>query len=428
MAEPGPSGPPGASQAPAPVERPAPRRRRRRFTDRRFLTAEGFFSGTTTSAHNSFFLPLLVQLGTSSLALGIYTALNGLLTNATGLAGSVISRHLPNRRLFAAVSSGLGRAGLLLIALLLLISGKDTSSTLLIVIALASATLIGLGLPILTTIIADAVNPRERGDFFATRLIASGVGAVIISLGIATLLRQLDFPTGYTIAYLIAGAGGIGSFISIMSLRRVTNLPAPASTGGTPFSGLRTISPLMWRYAGASFILWFGAGMVGPVLIPYLIDDLGASSSFIGIMTAVNALVAISIQRFWGRRVDRVGSFNTLQITTLTVATLPLLYALTPTYWLALLFEVVSGVGWAGYALGNVNYALEVASHEERTRYTSIANAAAGIGVFLGPLTAAALLALLDPRYVLGLAAAVRFIAFGALRFARPPQPAPAQL
>jgi MFS family permease len=395
---------------------PTPRRRqRRRFTDRHFLTADGFFSGTTNSAHNSFFIPLLVQLGVGSTALGIYTAFNGLLTNATGLAGSVVSRHIPNRRFFAALSSGLGRAGLLLIA------GEDTNTTLLIVIALASATLIGLGLPVLTTIVADAVNQRERGAFFATRLIASGVGSVIVSIGIAALLRQLDFPAGFTIAYLIAGLAGLGSFTAIMSLRRVRNTPAPPPASGTPFSGLGTISNVMWRYAGATFILWFGAGMVSPILIPFLIDDLGATSSFIGIMTAVNALVAISIQRFWGRRVDRIGSFPVLEWTILAVTSLPILYALTPSFWLALLFEIVSGVGWAGYQLANVNYALELAPHEERTRYTSIANAAAGLGVFLGPLTAAALAAFLDPRAVLAIAGAVRFASWIALRFARTP-------
>lgn len=393
---------------------------RRRLGDRQLLITEGFFSGTATATHQSFFIPLLVQLGISSLALGIYTALNGLLTNASGLAGGAISRRVPSRRTVAALSSGLGRLGFALIALLLLVQGADASILPLIVVALVSATLIGLGMPTTTTIVADAVNPRERGSFFANRLLASGVGATVVAIGVAALLRQLSFPNGFTIAYLLAALAGAGSVASLLSLRRVRRARAPAQSGGSSGGGLRGISPLMWRYSFATFVLWFGAGMVGPVLTPYILGDLGGSPSFIGLMTAVNAVTGLSIQRFWGRRVDRLGAYQTLLITTFMVTWLPVLYALTPTYWLALAFEVLSGVGWAGYALGSLNYAIEVAPQEERARYQSIANAAGGVGVFLGPLLAAALLAFLTPQVVLMLAGAVRLASVFLTRLARP--------
>jgi MFS family permease len=418
---------PAASQGSARSARGAAPAKRPRLSDRQLLVTEGFFSGTATAAHQSFFIPLLVQLGIGSLALGIYTALNGLLANASGLAGGALSRRVPNRRTVAALSSGLGRLGFGLIAVLLLVQGDDAGTILLMAIALASAALIGLGLPTTTTIVADAVNPRERGTFFANRLLASGIGAALVAIGIAALLGQLAFPNGFTIAYALAALAGAGSVVSLLSLRRVRRTRVPARAGLDPSGGLRGISPVMWRYAFATFVLWFGAGMVAPVLTPYILEDLGASPSFMGLMTAVNSVVALSIQRFWGRRVDRLGAYQTVIICTFIVSWLPVLYALTPTYWLALLFEVVSGIGWAGYALGSLNYAIEVAPQEERARYQSIANAAGGIGVFLGPLVAAALLSFLAPQVVLLLAGAVRFASIPATRLARPGSiPAPA--
>src|SRR5438874_1689322 len=93
------------------------------------------------------------------------------------------------------------------------------------------------------------------------------------------------------------------------------------------------ISGRMWSYAAATFVLWFGAAMVAPVLTPYLLNHLGASASFIGLQGGENAIVAFSIQRFWGRRVDRFGSFGVLRVCIVTVSTLPVLYALIPTYW-----------------------------------------------------------------------------------------------
>jgi MFS family permease len=397
------------------------RRRRGRFTDRQLLIGEGFFSGTATATHNAFFVTLLVQLGVSSFTLGIYTSLNGLLANASGLAGGRLRRRFPNRRTLAALTGGLGRLGFLAIALLLYVQGSDVNVPLLIAIALLSATSIGLGLPVVTSVIADSVGQRERGYFFANRLLASGIGSAIVAIGIAALLRQLAFPNGFTIAYLLAAFAGVGSVVTLLSLRRVRNAPVTATTGAAGFGLFGSVSPLMWRYAGSTFILWFGAALVAPVLTPYLLNDLGAGPSFIGLMTAVNAVTALLIQRFWGRRVDRFGSYPVIAVTMAAVSSLPVLYALTPTYWLGLGFEVISGVAWAGYALANLNYAIEIAPPEERAHYTSVSNAAAGAGAFLGPLAAAALLTFLDPQIVLILSGAIRFSAFLSVRFARPP-------
>ncbi|HEX5165404.1 MAG TPA: MFS transporter [Thermomicrobiales bacterium] len=397
------------------------RRKRGRFTDRHLLVGEGFFSGTATATHNAFFVTLLVQLNVSSLALGIYTSLNGLLANASGLAGGRLRRHIPNRRTLAAVTGGLGRLGFLLIAILLFLQGADVNLTALIVIALVTVSLIGLGLPVLTSVIADSVNQRERGFFFANRLLASGVGATIVAIGVAALLRQLTFPNGFMIAYLIAAVAGLGSVVCLLSLRRVRNEPVTGTRGAAGFGLFGSVSPLMWRYAGSTFILWFGAALIAPVLTPYILNDLNAAPSFIGLMTAVNATTGLLIQRFWGRRVDRFGSYPVIAVTMAAVSSLPVLYALTPTYWLGLGFEVISGVAWAGYALGNLNYAIEIAPAEDRARYTSVGNAAAGIGSFLGPLVAALLLTFLEPRVLLILSGAIRFSAFLSVRFARPP-------
>ncbi len=408
--------------------RPAARRSRRKrghFTDRHLLIGEGFFSGTATATHNAFFVTLLVQLGVSSLALGIYTSLNGLLSNASGLAGGRLRRHIPNRRTLAALTGGLGRFGFLIIAILLFVQGPDVSLTVLMVVALMSVTLIGLGLPVLTSVIADSVNPRERGFFFANRQLASGIGATIVAIGIAALLRQRSFPDGFTIAYALAALAGAGSVATLLSLRRVRNAPVTGTTGAAGYGLFGSVSPLMWRYAGSTFILWFGSALVAPVLTPYILNDLGASPSFIGLMTAVNAVTGLLIQRFWGRRIDRFGSFPVIAVTMAAVSSMPVLYAITPSYWFALGFEVISGVAWAGYALGNLNYAIEIAPPEERARYTSIGNASAGIGAFAGPLVAALLLVFLEPKIVLFISGAIRFSAFLSVRFARPPATAP---
>ncbi len=418
--------PPASDTPPRPSSRvrlPLPPRGRRPIGDRQYLTTEGLFAGTATAIHQAFFVTLLVQLGIGSLLLGVYTALNGLLANASGLIGSTIQRKVTSRRTLAALAGGLGRACFFVIAVVLWFGGDGTSTIVLVGVALVSAAVIGLGLPVLTSVIADTVSRRERGQFFATRLLASGVGAATVSIVIAAILRGMTFPDGYVLAYVLAGLAGLGSMGSILALRRVQPMTPTPAVRRSLFGGGDAISPLMRRYAFSTFVLWFGAALVAPVLTPYLLEDLQASASFLGVMAAVNAIVGISVQRWWGRRVDRIGSYPVLMVTMLTVSSLPVLYALTPTFWLALAFEVVSGIGWSGYAVGNLNFAMEVAPAHERVRYTAVANAAAGLGAFVGPLTAAGLLVFVDPRIVLLVAGVVRVLAAVSLRLAKPTTP-----
>lgn len=392
--------------------------RRRGLNDRELLVSEGLFSGAATSAHQSFFIPLLVHLGIGSGALGLYSAFNGLLANVSGLAGSQVARRLPNRRALAALASGIGRGLFVVIAVLLLWRGDDTSTALVIALALASATFIGVGLPSVTAMVADAVGTRERGAFFANRLLASGIGAAIVALGVAALLGALTAPNGFTAAYLLAGLAGIGSVACLLALRGVHGASAPAGVDAP--TRYAPVSPVMRRYVVSTFILWFGAAMVAPVLTPFILDDLGASASFIGIQGGLSAVVAIACQRWWGRRVDRYGAYSVLLICTVAVSALPPLYAVAPTYWFGLGYEVLAAIGWSGYALGNLNFAVELAPDEERTRYVAVNNAAAGLGAFLGPLTGALLAGVLSVELVLFIAGGVRLLSFVALRLASP--------
>src|SRR5690349_12170286 len=98
--------PPTDAAAPTGIRprRSLPPRTRRPVGDRQLLTAEGLFAGTATAIHQAFFVTLLVQLGIGSLLLGVYTALNGLLANASGLIGSTIQRKVTSRRVLAALA------------------------------------------------------------------------------------------------------------------------------------------------------------------------------------------------------------------------------------------------------------------------------------------------------------------------------------
>ena len=72
--------------------------------------------------------------------------------------------------------------------------------------------------------------------------------------------------------------------------------------------------------------------------------------------------------------------------------------------------------------LADFNYPLEIAPPEERTRFSAIASAAAGVGSFIGPLIAAVLLQFLDPRPVLLIAGAIRGVSLILIQLTRPQQ------
>jgi MFS family permease len=150
-------------------------------------------------------------------------------------------------------------------------------------------------------------------------------------------------------------------------------------------------------------------GLIWPVLPPYNINELNAPTSYIAGVAIVASLCSFVVQRRWGRIAHRHGPERMLFISGLGTAIVPLLWALTPVYWIGFFAEVIAAGSWPGHMLGltirSVDLAENKATRPQMFAWTSLAQGAGASG---SPLVASVVVAYTGTIPILSVAAVFR--------------------
>ncbi len=123
------------------------------------------------------------------------------------------------------------------------------------------------------------------------------------------------------------------------------------------------------RFAGFTAVafLWNLSLMIaGPFFSVYLVRDLGASPTQIGMLAAIFSATNIIGQRVWGRLNDRHGAAWVMRLTGFMIPGVPLLWSIAPNPWYLLVAEAFSGFVWAGYGLSSFNLLLGLTPAAQR--------------------------------------------------------------
>ncbi|AWN23870.1 tetracycline resistance MFS efflux pump [Deinococcus irradiatisoli] len=146
-------------------------------------------------------------------------------------------------------------------------------------------------------------------------------------------------------------------------------------------------------HAALSFILItalidiMGIGLIIPVL-PLLIKELAGSAAagarYIGIFTAVYAVMQFVFAPILGRLSDRYGRRPVLLLSLLGVGLDYLLLAFAPTLWWLFVGRVIAGITGASLTVANA-YIADVSAPEDRAKNFGRLGATFGVGFILGP-------------------------------------------
>lgn len=137
---------------------------------------------------------------------------------------------------------------------------------------------------------------------------------------------------------------------------------------------------------------WFGAGLIWPVLPPYIINELHAPTAYFAIVAVLSAATGVVVQRIWGRMGDEKGAQRILLIGGIGAGIVPTLWALLPVYWLGFAVEIVASSCWPGHMMGLTLRSVELAEHDaERPNLLAWTSLGQGAGSFLSPLIASVL-------------------------------------
>jgi MFS family permease len=362
---------------------------------RKMMWLDGLVTNISESFVLNFVNPYALALGATNVQVGWLSALTNLAGALGQLPGARLDERGISRKLVVIVCGG-GIARLLLIAMALvpLVFGGGAAIYAFIALIALRSFLNNLGVPAWSALVADIAPASIRGRYFASRNIALAVAALLFTPLAGRLAEVLGLPLGYQASFLVAGLIG---FAATAIFARIPEPPRarPAATAQaarphSAWTALRTHPEFAW-FAAVAFIWNLGIMVAGPFFSVYLVRNLGASPTQIGLLAAIHSFAAIFGQRLWGRLTDRRGPEWVVLVAGWSIPLIPVLYALVPNPWLLLPVEALSGFAWAGYGLANFNLLLDLTPVEQRTRYIALYQIAVFSAAFIGPLIGSAL-------------------------------------
>lgn len=130
-----------------------------------------------------------------------------------------------------------------------------------------------------------------------------------------------------------------------------------------------------------------GIGLIFPIL-PRLIEDVTHASnvaSYIGIMTALYAMMQFVFAPMLGALSDRLGRRPVLLISMAGAAINYLIMAFAPQLWMLLIGRAIAGLTSANISVATA-YITDISAEDTRARRFGLFNATFGIGFIIGPV------------------------------------------
>jgi MFS family permease len=185
------------------------------------------------------------------------------------------------------------------------------------------------------------------------------------------------------------------------------NARPPRADAASPSSGLlgraraelRVFPRQFWLLAGGFFVLLCGIDMCFPFETTYLHDRLGYSMTTIGLLLGVPLLCALPFYVLDGAIIDRYGRKPAMIAGICFVAALYATMAFAGALWqIAIAVSAEAAFGWALFLTGSNAMIADLVPFARRAEAYSITRVTLHIGMIVGPLVAAVILAR-DPTY-----------------------------
>ena len=392
----------------------------------------GVLSGITSTFVSVF----AIRLGASNTLVGLLISLPALV-NIFWLIPSARIIERQRRRLPIIVLAGfLQRLGYLLIALMPFVFHVHRPEALVGLVALITFPTAIVSVAF-TSLLAEVVPVDKRAQVISTRSVLVSIVSTATVLISGKLLDLLLFPFSYQ---LLFGAGFAASLVSLYYVSRIKVADAIVTDQqprrksplaarlrrfvqqlfDSPSTKLRTglRTQLMnqrdfVRFSVSAFVFQWGLYMPSALYAIYRIKYLGASDTWIGLLSMAHSAVTIVAYFYWGKVIRRKGNRFVLGVSSLGALLYPVLTGLSPRIEPLLLVAVIGGIFGAGFNLSFFNTLLDVCPRERRPSYVAMNTALINVAAFLSPLLGASLASRLDIRIVFFIAGAVRLVGAG---------------
>ncbi len=352
----------------------------------RYIAIEG--SAATifvTLTGGAFLTGMALMLGANDFQIGLLVALPFLMQVAQ-LASPFLIRKSGGRKRLVIRGALFGRQLWWLLIPILLLSGGWRLEALLGIVVI-SGIIIMLAAPAWLSWMSDLVPERIRGRFFGVRnsgvavatVGASIIGGIIIDMYKGRGLENVGFA-------LIVALSCLSAFIAFLYTNKLPSNPMESDY--QKFTLRQITRPLRdnrYRYLLKTFFIWnFGVGISAAFFAPHMINNLGMSFTLISLYSSIAALVAVTLNRFWGSLIDKFGCRPVIIVCSFAIGLVPLIWLLPRKdfIWILIPEVIFSGAFWSGFNLAAFNMPIAYSPKEDRVIYLAVFSVLTGLGFF----------------------------------------------
>jgi len=342
----------------------------------RWFWFDGLFAAASDNIILTYLVLYLLSLGASRTQIGLMSSFSSLSAALLLIPGAILVERIGHRKQINLIfGGGVVRLVVLGLALLPLFFSNETLIIVAIALSVTRDALIHFSFPAWMSLTGDIVPLKVRGRYFGSRNFIMGIAGMAMILLVGEWITRTEKPFGYQIAIGLAFLIGLASTYSFSRLKdpadsQVLAKPPSLNLPGV-FRDVRA-HPVFLALCATAFLWNFSINVAGPFFSVYMVQNLKATATMVGIASIISNLCRLIVQRKVGELTDRWGPRRLQLISMLLIPIVPALWALSTAMWQIYIFEILSGIVWGAYNLASFNFLLSLIPEEQRARYSAI--------------------------------------------------------
>lgn len=353
---------------------------------------EGCFASVMTGAGTDYITPFALTLNASNTQIGFLSSFTGLVSPLSQVLGSRLMEKYSRKRLvtiFVALQA-LMFLPLIFLAILLWRSLFLSYLPIFLIAFYSIFSIFGsLASPAWFSLMGDIVPEKIRGRYWSSRNRICGTVALIVALAASFFLDLMKTKGLVILAFSI-----LFSIALIFRLISATIFskhydPKFKLQDGYYFSFWQFIKKAPQNNFGKFVIfvalMQLATAISGPFFSVYMLKYLGFSYKTFMIVNISATISTLIFLPLWGKFSDKYGNKEMLKIGAFIIPLVPILWIVNPSpVFLALIPQLISGIGWAAFNLAASNFIYDSVTPQRRGICLAYHNILVGIGVFIG--------------------------------------------
>ncbi|MEK6820234.1 MAG: MFS transporter [Nanoarchaeota archaeon] len=353
---------------------------------------EGAAASVMSGFGDAYITPYALTLNANNAQIGFLSSFAGLVSPLSQLFGSKLMEKYPRKRIIMTFVTFHAIMWIPILLLSLFFWKNIFLSYLpifLIIFYSVYAIFGAVAGPAWFSLLGDIVPDKIRGRYFSKRNKITGTIALVSTVIAAFILDFFKTKgyilIGFSILFVIAG---IFRLVSASMFRKHYE-PSFKLEKGYYFSIWQFIKKAPSNNFG-KFVIFitlmnFTTSIAGPFFAVYMLKDLQFSYITFILVNISSSISSLLFMPIWGKFSDKYGNREMLKIGAIVVPFFPMLwiFSSSPLY-LALVPQLVGGIGWAAFNLAASNFVYDSVSVQRRGLCVAYYNIIVGIGVFFG--------------------------------------------